>query len=303
MSDAEAPPGRSGRAVGSSRPELDPLAILDTLGVRRPRAIAPVHGGADARIWRVDYSGASFALRVLRPAQGAVASREIAALAAAQAAGLPVPVLHTHGSWNGYPALLLGWCAGRTLAAVLQQQPRRVRGLGLLFGRMQARIRRVAAPPGLSDSWIAWAGEDAPLARRLRSVQRSPVLLHMDYHPLNVLVDGDAISCVLDWANTRGGDPRADLARTFTILRIEPLGPYASPALEIGRRILALFWRRGYQEVAGPIDDGPLFRAWAGAVMQRDIAHRVGQANSGWSAAHFERLKRWTERQRRLAAV
>ncbi len=286
------------------RPELDPIDVLAALGVRHPGSIAPVRGGSDAQIWRVEYESTSFALRVLRPEQQLVAQREVAALAAAQQAGLPVPRLHTHGSWNGYPALLLGWCPGRTLASVLGKQPWRIRALGLAFGRAQASIHRIAAPPGLDESWIAWAGDDPSLAQRLRQAQSAPpAMLHGDYHPLNVLAGGDGISCILDWANARAGDPRADLARTWTILRIEPLGPHASPALEAVRRILAWYWRRGYREVAGRIDDNPLFRAWAGAVMQRDLARRIEKPGSWWRQEHLDRLKRWTDRQRRAAGV
>lgn len=297
MSELKGPTALPGRT------ELDPVAILQALGVRRPASIAPVSGGFDARIWRLEYAGHCFALRVLRPEQHGTAQREVAALQAAHQAGLPVPELHTYGSWHEHPALLLGWCAGQPLWAVLGQQPWRVRSLGLAFGRAQAHMHRIAAPPGLSESWIAWAGDDRQLAERLTREQRSPpALIHLDYHPLNVLVDHDRVGCILDWANARAGDPRADIARTYSILRVEPFGS-GSPLLELGRRLLSLFWLRGYREVAGPVDQSALFRAWAGAVMQRDLAHRVGQPDSWWRPEHLERIRHWTERQRRAAGL
>lgn len=287
-----------------SEAALDPTAIMRMLGVRQPGSITPVLGGTDARIWRVEHAVGVYALRVLKPGQRSTAAREVAAFEAAHMAGLPVPALHAHGLWNNHPVLLLGWCAGRTLAAVLGEQPWRVRSLGLAFGRAQARIHRAPVPLGFSENWIAWAGEDPPLAERLRRVTGKPAsLLHLDYHPLNVLIEGTGIGCILDWANARAGDPRADIARTYTILHVEPFGPRLSPALEVGRRVLALYWRRGYEELAGPMDDNPLFRAWAGAVMQRDLAHRVGQPGSWWRPAHLDRIRRWTERQRRAAGV
>ena len=51
------------------------------------------------------------------------------------------------------------------------------------------------------------------------------MLLHLDYHPLNVLGEAGAISGVLDWTNADGGDPRADVARTGAILRFLPDNP------------------------------------------------------------------------------
>ena len=55
---------------------------------------------------------------------------------------------------------------------------------------------------------------DQPVdAVRLRQAQGRPSILHLDYNPYNVAVEGDRISGLLDWTNARIGDPRADLAR------------------------------------------------------------------------------------------
>src|SRR5262249_57263606 len=103
--------------------------------------------------------------------------------------------------------------------------------LGVAFGRAHSRLREVAAPAPLRaapEDWIAWAGPDEPaLAERLRAVRRrDDRLLHLDYHPLNVMVDGGRVTGVLDWANALAGDPRADLARHVTILPlVTPIDP------------------------------------------------------------------------------
>src|SRR5438132_39917 len=62
----------------------------------------------------------------------------------------------------------------------------------------------------------AWSGA-GPRARS-GSWGRAPgaALLHLDYHLLNVMTDRSRVTGVLDWTNARAGDPRADLARTFT---------------------------------------------------------------------------------------
>ena len=60
------------------------------------------------------------------------------------------------------------------------------------------------------------------------------------------------------------------------------------------RRVLELGWRCGYQRAAGAALEMPLFYAWAGAVMQRDLADRVGNPGTGLQPRHMERIRRWT---------
>jgi aminoglycoside phosphotransferase (APT) family kinase protein len=114
-------------------------------------------------------------------------------------------------------------------------------------------------------------------------------LLHLDYHPRNVLTDGKRITGVLDWTNAHAGDPRADAARTVSILRVDPLA--RDPLLQrLLLRIFELAWRRGYQRQRGRLKDMPLFYAWAGTVLQSDLAHRYKQRPQALDPA-----RRWTD--------
>lgn len=282
-------------------PTLNPLEILKTLGIHDPTQVTPVQGGSDTAIWRVKYRDATYALRLFRREQVETYQRELAAMGLAQEANLPVPTVHASAFWQERPVMLLAWCAGSTVAQLLLQQPWRIWPLGKAFGRMQARIHAVSANGmggGSAEQWIAWSGaEDAELAGRLRSLAPAqPSLLHLDYHPLNVLASGNEITAVLDWANARAGDPRADLARTYTILRVEPYN-LDKPAWLMGtfRRLLAWSWRRGYEEVAGPLRDMAPFYAWAGAVMQREVARRVADPSTWWQPEHLAQVRAWTE--------
>jgi aminoglycoside phosphotransferase (APT) family kinase protein len=217
----------------TGRSALDPLTILGALGVSDVTEVAPVSGGADAALWRVETRTGTYALRVLGPDQATQAATEVAAMTAAANGGVPVPRLHATGTWRDHPALLLSWCRGESMAAALRADPAQSEGLALGFGRTQALIHAIPAPlalPHSSDAWIDWGEPDEALRLRLRelSVER-PVLLHLDYHPLNVLVEASEVSAVLDWANARAGDPRADLARTSSILHFAPI-PDTIPA-------------------------------------------------------------------------
>ena len=222
---------------------------------------------------------------------------------AALAGGLPIPAIHLAGNWRDRPALLLGWCAGEPLLRTLQRQPGQLWRLGTQFGRMQAAIHTIAPAPTPDlppDGWIAWAGADeTALQARLRAVAAGAGrLLHLDYHPLNVMTHGRRMTAVLDWANAQIGDPRADVARSYSILAIDPSWP-RRPHIAIFRRFLAHAWRRGYEQAAGPLGDMALFYAWAGAVMLHDRAPHLA------SAPHdpLARVRRWTTAWKRRAGI
>src|ERR1700729_2017605 len=66
--------------------------------------------------------------------------------------------------------------------------------------------------PGLREA-LNLVTERAPKFRR------SPnSLVHMDYHPLNVMVEGVRVTGVIDWVNTDVGDRHLDAAMTAVIL-------------------------------------------------------------------------------------
>jgi aminoglycoside phosphotransferase (APT) family kinase protein len=270
--------------------------------------VGPLLGGADTSLWRVDRHSTPLVLRVFRAEQSGTAQREVAAMRAAGVRGIPVPVVAAHGVWQDRPALLLSWCGGRPLWDALRDQPWQLWRLGEAFGRMQARIHRVP-PPAEFDSdalaWIGWAGPHSEAVQeRLRQLSRAqPVLLHLDYHPLNVLAQGARITAVLDWANARSGDPRADLARTLTILRLSPrpvgtpprwVGPQDDPPLiRLVRWLAAASWRGGYEAEAGKVGELAAFYAWAGSVMLRDLGPRDDRPG-GPPPRALEPARRWT---------
>lgn len=280
------------------REALDPFAVLAALGVTDATAVTPVHGGQDAAIWRVEHGGHISALRVFRPDQLRGVRRETQTIRAAIASGLPVPDVRVEGVWNERPAMLLAWCPGETLLTAIQRQPWRVWMFGALFGRMQAHIHAATAPEslrGVPDAWLDWAGPlDARLRDRLRATAtRADTLLHLDYHPLNVMTDGGHITGVLDWPNARAGDPRADLARTVVLLHFRPavsVRPHEAAAV----RLLLRAWWYGYQRVAGPVHDMGPFYALAGAQTVWDQERKVGLPGRAIQSRDLDPLRRWT---------
>ena len=235
-----------------------------------------------------------------------MAQREVAAMAAAGSAGLPAPRVSAESIWRGRPVLLMSWMPGRPLRDELRTHPYpwRAWALGVEFGRAQAAVHAVPPPEALlahPTPWIDWANPDDALREcLLLAAARGPdvlALLHLDFHPLNVLVADGRISAVLDWANARIGDPRADLARTASILHFAPLDPGVPRPLESAvRRAFIAGWRRGYRGVAGPVGGMAPFYAWAGAVMIRDLTPRLGRPELPWLDLQFlERVRQWAD--------
>jgi len=275
--------------------ELAPLEILQAFGINGMPLVTPLQGGFDMAMWKVEHEGQTSALRVFRTGAYEDCEHERSVMEAARAAGLPVPEVQKAGVWQDRPMLLLSWLAGRTVEDELRARPWRLWSLGIAFGRMQARIHTVSAPTRLRlqpDAWITWKCEgEQTLQDCLHHLSsKKGALLHLDYHLRNVLTDGKKITGIVDWTNSLAGDPRADAARTISILRLDPVA--RKPLMQrFALRIFELAWHFGYQREQGHLNDMSLFYAWAGTVLQHDLASRYKHRPHELAPA-----RRWTNK-------
>jgi aminoglycoside phosphotransferase (APT) family kinase protein len=292
--------------------EIDPRAIITALGFPEVQALAPVLGGWETSLWRFDTpDGQRHALRVYPgPQYARAAHREGAALRACIDAGVPVPAVEASGQWEGRPLLVIGWCQGATLLAAMLRRPWSIWRLGLSFGRLQAQIHRVPPPAALLEgaphNWVLWGAYQRPeVFVRMQGVALSTTsLIHLDYHPLNVLTDGRRFTGVIDWSNAAAGDRRADFARTATLLLTAspPPGP-SRLIVRAVRRLFYLAWRRGYVSEAGPLGDLAPFLAWAGVTRLQDLEDARSRPQSWASEDDFVAARRWVERWKRQAGI
>ncbi len=159
-----------------STDSLDPRAVLTTLGYPGADVIAPVSGGRDTSIFRVEHGAATYALRVFRPGQQMVSQDEVLAMRFASEGGVPVPRVHTHGVHDRRAALLLDWCEGMTVVEALGRWPERSGALGTACGEELARIHAVTVPSRYHDhAWLRWGGlaPADPLSRQLVAFARA----------------------------------------------------------------------------------------------------------------------------------
>lgn len=279
--------------------------VLRALGLDVMATTKPIAGGWDTSIWRVEHRDSVYALRVFSPRQLEQCRHEVRVMRIAAGAGIPVPRVHAEAVVDGHPALLLGWVEARTLLDTLRDPVFPSWEMGVHFGRMQGNIHAVSVPTGLHGREHEWKLEGEELLReRMHAVSTGSALLHLDYHPLNVMTDGTRITGVLDWANAHVGDPRADVARTLTILRLSPSSPDEMLAEDRTlRRAFESGWRKGYLEVAGRLRGMAPFYAWAGAVMIQDLAPILDLLEHSHRLELIEAMQRWVDRWKRRAGI
>ncbi|MEP6871261.1 MAG: phosphotransferase, partial [Anaerolineaceae bacterium] len=78
-----------------------------------------------------------------------------------------------------------------------------------------------------------------------------PVICHLDFHPLNVLVEAGVVTGVIDWANMSFGDAEADVGVTRVILGLAPFEAprWLKPVAQQGRRLIAWRYTRAYRRL------------------------------------------------------
>jgi aminoglycoside phosphotransferase (APT) family kinase protein len=287
--------------------DIEPRRVLDAIGYGDASEPVAVAGGWETVLWRfATPDGGEHALRLyVLPRAEQTAWRERVAMETCAAAGLETPRIEAAGTYDGMPAIVQTWCPGDSLLARIEKKPWQMLRLGRHFGRLHARLHTIPAPAefaaGAPDDWLARVlPRHAHLAERLRSNgTASGTLVHLDYHPLNVIVDG-AQASIIDWAYSAAGDVRADLALTAVALEIAPAPPSRlKPLLAITRKLATRSWRAGYRDVAGSMPDYRPFLGWACAFRYRVTDATLGRPGV-WATpddlATLQRhIDRWSE--------
>src|SRR5262249_32782670 len=76
-----------------------------------------------------------------------------------------------------------------------------------------------------------------------------PSILHMDFHPLNIMIDRGRVTAVLDWHEADVGDRCADVAITLLLLKTAPIelpGPWERISSIPGHWALHRWYRMAY---------------------------------------------------------
>lgn len=157
--------------------------------------------GRDADVYALDHA------RVLRrfrhPAHGDTAL-EAAVMAHAADHGYPVPRVHDATATD----LVLDRLHGPTLMQAWQHRPWRIDHHAEILADLHNRLAAVPAP-----DWLP-----APRTLQDTGTRDGAGLLHLDLHPLNVILTAERGPVVIDWTNAAAGHPAFELARTLVTL-------------------------------------------------------------------------------------
>lgn len=213
-----------------------PPAVQAVLG--EIYSIATPEQGATSQVWLVECAAGSCVVKhATRAPFVDWLLRDGLVLRALEATGLPVPKLVFDGGAlaEPLPYTVMNRLLGEPLSSVMETTTDAERRLHLMkqFGMILRRIHDTPAPHAVRHE-IAWLDErlntaeayiqtgydldaDDPPALLAKLKRDKPLdvrqrLIHGDFMWNNVLVQGDQISGVVDWAGGTYGDPRYDLA-------------------------------------------------------------------------------------------
>jgi tRNA A-37 threonylcarbamoyl transferase component Bud32 len=136
---------------------------------------------------------------------------------------------------RGYPApqvisvsddgtdMVMARIEGPTMIEAASAQPWKLKRLGRELAELHQSLHELDAPP-----WL----REAPCGT-------GHALLHMDFHPLNVILSREG-PVVIDWTNASRGDPLVDVAATWVLLASGELNGHRLQAaiVKFGRGIL-----------------------------------------------------------------
>lgn len=168
------------------------MATITLTGVMDPGPL--LAAGRDADIFEY---GAGLVLR--RSREGRSMAREAQVMEYVRSQGFPVPAVE-EVSDDGLN-LVMERIDGADMVALMSKHPWAIPRQGRVLADLHRRLHELTAP-----DWL----RDAPVGRGDR-------LLHLDLHPLNVMMSPKG-PVVIDWAGACRGDPAVDVALAWVIM-------------------------------------------------------------------------------------
>jgi aminoglycoside phosphotransferase (APT) family kinase protein len=181
----------------------------------------------------------------------AAVDREAQVMLHARSFGAPVPeVFEVSGS-----DIVMERLAGPTMLDVLGRRPWTLRRQARLLVRLHQLVHQVPAIPGLRTP----CGDED---------RESHVLLHVDLHPMNVILTS-AGPVIIDWEGAAAGPAVYDVAMSWVIIGFSQV-PGSGFEAALTRSFQSVF-TRSFVRAAGPIDQ--TWRAIA-------VRHRIADHNT-----------------------
>ncbi|MCP4381765.1 MAG: aminoglycoside phosphotransferase family protein [Hyphomicrobiales bacterium] len=176
-------------------------------------------------------------------------------------AGIATPGVHGLVERDGRHGIVFDRVDGTSMLRLLSTRPWMIPAYGRRLAALHASIHRCqsgALPSQLEQLENLIDRADAPTAERdqarirLREMPGGTAICHGDFHPDNVLIDGDKAT-IIDWTTACVGNPVADFVRTSLILQLGAPPPGASAwnraIIGVGRALFHRSYGRRYQRL------------------------------------------------------
>ncbi len=147
-------------------------------------------------------------------------------LARIEETGLPVPQVLEVTKIDGKWAIVTTFIEGKTLAALMEEQPEKRDEYLALLVDIQLKMHTKTSPllTKLKDKMhrkISQADLDATcryeLHARLAGMPKHDKVCHGDFNPSNIIIREDGEAFILDWSHATQGNASADAARTYLL--------------------------------------------------------------------------------------
>jgi aminoglycoside phosphotransferase (APT) family kinase protein len=201
--------------------------------------------------------------------------------AAAHAAGVPAPEVFGRVTVDGRFGVEMERIGGRMMLDEIKSAPWTAGQWGDRLADLHSDVtaRTSRDLPDVKDRLAAAidatdlaASEKAGAKDALLGLPNGDRVLHGDFHPLNVMVDGDRLT-VIDWVDASRGSPAADVARTSWLL-----SPVSIPEDTPMRRLIQVvggFVRRAYLRRMPTIAEPEEVAAWRLPVVAARLAEHI----------------------------
>jgi len=191
---------------------------------------------------------------------------EAQAARVAYEAGVPTPAAGETIETDGRNGIVFERVDGPSMLAQMVTRPWQLRRLARQLAELQAAIHACKAPDlrslkdetrGAIEGADVDAGVKEVILRRLELLPDGDSLCHGDFHPANIIMSPRG-PVVIDWTCGRRGDPLADVARTWLLLRMsEPVWhnvprwiiPVLKALIDVSRVAAFGFYLRRYRQL------------------------------------------------------
>jgi Ser/Thr protein kinase RdoA (MazF antagonist) len=177
-------------------------------------------------------------------------------------AGVVTPGTHGVVEVEGRQGIVYDRVLGAPMLGLLSAKPWKLFEFGRTLAELHVAVHQCSADalPSqreqlerlIARAELPTAQRDLALARLLE-LPEGTAICHGDFHPDNVLIDGDAAT-VIDWTTACVGNPTADFAVTSLILNLGDPPPNASLwtriSIRVGRMLFSHAYTRRYRRLS-----------------------------------------------------